>query len=74
MTSPPRHHLHAMPMSVNPSVGSARACRRERLCIGPVTPSDIRLIGDVPAAVHTRRHTGAGCIPVVIGMPQPESP
>ena len=77
MTSPLHHHLHAMPMSMSPSAGSARACRREQLCIAPVspfTPSDMHPIGDVPGAVSTRRHTGTACILAVIGTPLPQSP
>ena len=74
MTSPLRHHLHAMSLSMSPSAGSARACRREQLRISPATLGDMRLIGDAPSAVHSQRHTGAACIPAVIGTPLPESP
>jgi len=74
MTRPLRDPLHAMPMSMSPSVGSARACRRERLCTAPAKLDNIHLSGDAAGTVATRLHTGAACKPAASDTPLPESP
>lgn len=70
----PAPPLRAMSMRMSASAGSARACRRERLCMACAMPGNRRLISDVLGSIYTQRHTGSACIRAVIVKPLPESP
>ena len=74
MTSPLRHPLHAMSMSMSPSAGRASRGSPRTALHSPRRAQRQASIGTVAGAVNPRWHTGAACMPAVISTPLPESP